>query len=109
MNYEIEFSEQAEMDLRGIYEYIAFTLHAPINAGKQLERLEKNITELTSMPSCFKEYEKEPWRSRGLRMMTVDNFIVFYLPDEKKKLVTIIRIIYSGRDMNVELEENMVY
>lgn len=37
--------------------------------------------------------------------MPVDNFIVFYLPNEKKKLVTIIRIIYSGRDMNVELGE----
>lgn len=105
MNYEIVFSGQAEEDLREIYEYIAFTLLAPMNARKQLERIEKNIMKLTSMPSCFKEYEKEPWHSRGLRVMPVDNFIVFYLPNEKKKLVTIIRIIYSGRDMNVELGE----
>lgn len=36
MNYEIEFSIQAEADLRGIYEYIAFILLAPENAKKEL-------------------------------------------------------------------------
>ena len=36
MIYEIEISEQAEVDLRGIYEYIAFELLAPENASGQL-------------------------------------------------------------------------
>ena len=43
MNYEVELSVQAEKDLRGIYEYIAFTLLAPENAVGQLERLEQGI------------------------------------------------------------------
>lgn len=38
MNYEVVLSAQAEMDLRGIYEYIAFTLLAPENAIGQLKR-----------------------------------------------------------------------
>lgn len=29
MIYKVEISEQAEMDIRGIFEYIAFTLLAP--------------------------------------------------------------------------------
>ena len=32
MTFEIEVSNQAETDLRGIYEYIAFELQAPENA-----------------------------------------------------------------------------
>ena len=33
-------SDQAEIDLRGIFEYIAFELQAPENASGQLDRLE---------------------------------------------------------------------
>ncbi len=41
--YEVEVSEQADSDLRGIFEYIAFELQSPENASGQLDRLEKQI------------------------------------------------------------------
>lgn len=34
----------------------------------------------------------------GIRQVIVDNYIIFYVIREKKKLVTIIRILYSRRD-----------
>ena len=40
MIYDIVISAQAEIDLRGIFEYIAFELQAPENASGQLDRLE---------------------------------------------------------------------
>ena len=43
MIYEVEISEQADSDLRGIFEYIAFELQSPENASGQLDRLEKQI------------------------------------------------------------------
>ena len=39
MTYRIEMTEQAEKDLRDIFEYIAFSLLAPETAGQLLERL----------------------------------------------------------------------
>ena len=39
MIYDIVISDQAEIDLRGIFEYIAFELQAPENASGQLDRL----------------------------------------------------------------------
>ena len=51
------------------------------------------------MPERFKAYGREPWQSRGLRQMVIDNFIVFYIPDNQKALVTVIRVIYSGRNI----------
>ena len=36
MIYDIEISDQAEIDLSGIFEYIAFELQAPENASGQL-------------------------------------------------------------------------
>lgn len=46
MVYEVTTTEQAESDLRGIYEYIAFELLSPENAEGQLDRLEEHILEL---------------------------------------------------------------
>lgn len=43
MIYEIEISEQAELDLRNIFKYIAFTLLSMENAIGQLGRLEESI------------------------------------------------------------------
>lgn len=106
MSYSVEISEQADEDLRGIYEYIAFGLQAPQNAAGQLSRLEKNILSLDDMPERFRRYDEEPWSSRGLRVMPVDNYCVFYIPDEKKKVVSVLRVIYGGRDIGAQLAKH---
>lgn len=105
MIYFVEISERAEHDLRNIYEYIAFELSSPENASGQLERLEKNIMGLEQMPNRFRRYENEPWHSRGLRVLPVDNFVVFYIPDEEAKNVTVVRVMYAGRNIDKELNK----
>ena len=40
MMFAVRISEQADNDLRGIFEYIAFELLAPESAAGQLNRLE---------------------------------------------------------------------
>ena len=82
MIYDIEISDQAEIDLRGIFEYIAFELQAPENAGGQLDRLEACIMDLDHMPKRYRQYELQPWKSRGLRVAPVDNYLVLYIPDD---------------------------
>lgn len=108
MTYHVALTEQADSDLRGIYEYIAFSLLEPENAAGQLDRLEENILKLADMPGKFKLYEKEPWRSRGLHQMPVDHFIVFYIPDEEEKTVTVLRVVYGGRNIDVELRKTII-
>ena len=68
MIYEVELSEQADSDLRGIFEYIAFELQSPENASTQLDHLEEQILSLNTMPERYRKYEKEPWKSRGFRV-----------------------------------------
>ena len=103
MIYEVELSEQADSDLRGIFEYIAFELHSPENASGQLDRLEEQILSLDTMPERYRKYEKEPWKSRGLSVLPVDNYVVLYIPDSDKKVVTILRVMYTGRDIDNQL------
>ena len=63
MIYDVEVSEQADSDLRGIFEYVAFELQSLENASGQLERLEEQILSLDTMPERYRKYEKEPWTS----------------------------------------------
>ena len=48
-------------------------------------------------------YEKEPWHSRDLRIMPVDNYLVFYIPNHEEQTVKIMRVIYGGRDIDKQL------
>lgn len=97
-------TQQADIDLRGIVEYIAFTLLEPEIAARQLARIEKGILSLEEMPERFRVYEEEPWHSRGLWQMPLDNFIVFYIPKADEKTVTTIRVMYGGRDIDEQLK-----
>ena len=103
MMFDVQISERADADLRGIYEYIAFELLSPQNAAGQLDRLEAAISNLSNMPEKFRRYEREPWHSRNLRMFPLDNYLVFYIPDKNTKIVTVIRVMYGGRDIETEM------
>ena len=103
MIYDIQISNQAESDLRSIFEYIEFELQSVQNAAGQLSRLEESINSLDQMPDRYRAYEKEPWHSRGLRVMPVDNYIVFYSPNHDTQVVNIVRVMYRGRDIDTQL------
>ena len=105
MSYTVNITDAADSDLRAIFSYIAFELHSYQNAAGQLERLESAINSLSEMPESYRCYEKEPWHSRGLRRMSVDNYCVFYIPNHDKQTVEIIRVMYGGRDIDRRLEE----
>jgi toxin ParE1/3/4 len=104
--YRIEYTKPALNDLRDVYEYIAFSLIEPSIAEKQTERIMSAIHNLNHLPKRFRLYDSEPWRSRGFRVMPVNNYTVFYILEEEKSLVTIMRIIYGGRDIDNALNES---
>ncbi|MCD8085042.1 MAG: type II toxin-antitoxin system RelE/ParE family toxin [Clostridiales bacterium] len=106
MSYDVELTTQAEADLRGIFDYIAFQLQSLQNAAGQLARLEKSIFSLDEMPDRYRRYDREPWRSRGMRIMPVDNYCVFYITDHERGLVQITRVMYGGKDIAAELSKS---
>lgn len=107
MIFTVKLSKQADNDLRNIYEYIAFDLQSPENAGGQLNRIEKMILSLEKMPERYQRYEKEPWYNRGVRIVPVDNYLIVYIPDLITQQVTIIRILYGRRNIVKELPEEI--
>lgn len=106
MNYSIEITRQADADLREIFEHIATELHSIESAENVLARLERKIFSLDQMPERYHRYQHEPWLSRGLRVMVVGKYCVFYIPNSAQKKISIIRVLYGGRDIETILTKN---
>jgi toxin ParE1/3/4 len=103
MSYKIIYTEKSEQDLVNIYRYIAIDLLVPETAKKQVERIMNAIKGLDELPLRYKLYQNEPWHSRGLRVLPVDNYLVFYTVIEEEKTVAIVRIMYGGRNIELQL------
>ena len=93
MNYTVNISFQADNDIRAIYEYIQLSLLSPENANSQLSRFEKRIASLDNMPKRFPIYKND------IRYMPVDNYLVFYSVEDNSKTVSVLRVMYSKRDI----------
>ncbi|MGM9974830.1 MAG: type II toxin-antitoxin system RelE/ParE family toxin [Clostridiaceae bacterium] len=105
MSWKIIYSAKARQDLRDIYEYIAYNLCVPEIAKGQAQRIMNEIRSLDKIPMRHRLYDSEPWHSQGLRFFPVDNYLVFYLPNESKNTVNIVRIMYGGRNISKQLYE----
>ena len=91
------------MNLIYLKQYERKDMQTPENVSGQLDRLEACIMDLDHMPKRYRQYELEPWKSRGLRVALVDNYLVLYIPDDDTQVVTIIRVMYGGRDVDTQL------
>ncbi|HHX26396.1 MAG TPA: type II toxin-antitoxin system RelE/ParE family toxin [Firmicutes bacterium] len=103
--WTVVYTEHAERDLRSIFQYIAFSLLEPKIARNQLRRIMDAVAKLDEMPLRYHLYKKEPWHSKGLRVLPIDNYLTFYLPIESKTTVAVIRIMYGGRDIEEQLRQ----
>ena len=41
-----------------------------------------------------------------LRVMPVDNYLVFYIPDKNTRIVTVLRVMYAGRNIDKQLKSH---
>lgn len=99
VNYQIRYSPEALEDLRKIFAYIKFDLLNPDAAQRQADAIRKKIYELELFPYKYAAVDWEPWKSAGMRKLPVDNYVVYYLINEKTFNVVIIRIFYCGRNV----------
>lgn len=100
--YEIVVTDEAVADLENIYLYIATTLLSPEIAGDQYDRITAQILKLDTMPERYHIIDSEPEKSRGLRIMPIDNYSVIYIVDEST--ITVTNILYSASDIHERLK-----
>ena len=88
-------SPRAYQNIDDIYEYIAKDLFATQTAMNLVDKLEKAILSLETMPQRFAKRQVGAYANRGYRQLFVKNFTVIYRIDETAKKVFIITVRYS--------------
>ena len=104
--FHVEYSPEALDDLRSIYSYIAFRLKERETASRQTGRIRREIRALSVMPERYASVDWEPWASMGMRRLPIGNYVVYYLVDQAKCLVSVVRIFYGGRDIESIVKED---
>ena len=84
---------------------IADVLLARDTARNYIRTIRKEIGTLSEMPARYKPVDDEPWHSRGIRRIMVNNFFVYYRIDEDRKQVFILNVIYARQDRLRMLEQ----
>ena len=97
--YKVLLTPEFQQEIRDIHSYIANTLLVPETAAKQVVRIMDIVKSLDEMPERYSLYEKEPWRSRGLRKVVIDNYVVFYYVNKKVNEVAVFHVFYGGRNI----------
>ncbi len=96
--YRVDVSEPAENDLRDIVRYISAQLTAPMTALKMMGIIEEAITNLAAMPQKCPSITDERLAMMEYRKLLVKNHVVFFMINEKLKIVNVERILYVRRD-----------
>jgi toxin ParE1/3/4 len=88
------FSDEAIQDLEEICEYLGRS--NPKAASQLFDKIRSKCKLVASFPSMRKNYEK---LAQNLRGFVVDDYIIFYYPQEEKMEINITRIASGYRDL----------
>lgn len=103
VNYKVEIPLRVHEQMLRIASYIQEELMAPQAAKNVLANLEGAILSLDLFPERVPLSRDENMRSRGIRCMAVQNFLIYFWIDEENMQVNIINVIYGRRSDEIKL------
>lgn len=95
MSYQIKITSTAEHDLARAADYIEFILKNPDAADDLLNLATEQIEQLADFPQKFCVIDDPILSEWGMRFAVVNNYLAFYVIDEKKQVVTVVRFLYK--------------
>ncbi len=98
IKYDINITESAQKDLDNIYFHFAENLSENETAVNIINEMKEKIFSLESMPARYALVNDFSSAKTGYRHINVKNYIILYLVDEKKKAVTVARIVHGKMD-----------
>ena len=96
--YSVIIGKLAERDIFEAVSYIREFLFQPESALRIYRSIKACIMSLSEMPERFAVISEEPYSSMGVRKVAAENYLIFYLINEKEKTVSIIRVLYNRRE-----------
>jgi plasmid stabilization system protein ParE len=104
--YSVYITDAAEEDIQRTVKYIAAVLKAPIAANNLLDEIERYERLLEDTPNMFSFVPDKYLRAKGIKYVMVKKYMMFYIINEDKNTVNVIRFLYGHRDWKRILEIN---
>ena len=98
MKYDIRITRTAEADLNSAIDYIDHVLHNPQAADELLAEAEEAIAGLATFPEKYALAEDPVLNAWGVRFITVNNYLAFYVVSEEEQRVHIVRFLHSKQN-----------
>ena len=96
--YDVTIETMASQDILDIRRYISGALKEPVIAKRIFESIKKAVRSLEHNPKRHAVVSEEPYASIGIRPLLVENYIAFYVVNERAKQVSVIRVLYNRRE-----------
>lgn len=109
MSYQIEYTDIANYDLYWIIIYLSKYPGGHEIAKRKIEKIKKAVRNLEMFPKLYQIGVNEICRKYGIRIIPVQKYLVYYMINEEKEIVTIIRIISEKQNVIDELTIRVTY
>ena len=98
--YNFYFLPSAYRDVEEVFEYITLKLCNQKAANDLMDKLDETIENIRLFPKSFQLHEDGVLRSKSVRKVPIDNYILFYKFDEEQGLIKILYFKYGGSDLS---------
>ena len=102
--YKIEYTREAFADLFNIYGYIQNEYLYKQYAESTIKIIINKINNLSTFPKKHHIIDKEPFKSKEIRLMPEKKYNIYY-HIKNNKVIEILRIIYSGKNICLYIVE----
>lgn len=101
-------TQKAESDLDVIVSYIAVELSNPPAASDFVNKLQENIEEARNFPESGSLIYNDFLQAENVRKKLVGNYIMYYLPDTRKKQFTFY-VLYIANEIWMKFLKNWMF
>ena len=98
MSYALYVAPSAERDIEDAANYIERVLLNPQAADELLADVETALLSLREDPQRVKRVSDPLLKAWGIRLMPVRNYMAFFVIDEERRRVEIVRFLYARRN-----------
>ena len=106
--YRLKISKSYDLDVDSCYDYIKDTLKNPKAADDLIAKIIDKLNKIRENPKIRPLVRDEYLAGLGYRLITVKNYMIFYIIGEDNKHLKIIRFLYCKRDWMTILKEKTV-
>ena len=107
MKYTVHLTERAQRDIESAADYIEYTLLNAKAAGELITAVEETLAGLSDMPQRHMTVSDEVLAAWGIRFIQIKNYLAFYIIDEDKHIVHVVRFLYGKRNWQSVLRRDV--